>query len=330
MLLHSDGFDSHATGATTLADGDSKWGAQSNVEVDATGGRFGGKALFLAGGDAGYLEFVATGAMNIAFAGWFKAAARTADVPLVADDGGALVVLAVDGSVEAYDGGGNLRVTSAAGLVADDTWAWIEVSYRSDGVYMNINGASVGTPYVGAYTAPNEDDLRLLDSPGTNVGDVFVDDFLVWDSAGSYFNTYGLAPRRIQSVNPNANGTTVQWTPNGATNWQSVSAADWSGGAGVYATVNGLKDRYGFGDLPVNPGSIDAVVLKTRVENTGGDPATITHISASGVTETSAAPQTAPIGAPETLSSVFYRDPAGAPWTPSTVNAAEFGQVLGV
>lgn len=330
MLIHSDGFDSHETGAATLADGDARWGAQSGVEIDATGGRFGGKSLHLDSATAGYLTFDGDTADNPAIAAYFKVGTISNDLPLVWADSQNLVLLKVDRSIEVRDGGGVLRTTAPAGSLPVDTYAWIEVSYRAGGVYINVNGASVGTPHVGAYTAVDLAAARLINSAGTGIGAVDVDDFIVWDDSGSYFNSFGLAPRRIQLMRPNANGTPVDWTPNGPTNYQSVDATDWDGGAGVTASANGTKDRYAFTDLTATPGSVDAVVVKTRVQNTGGSPATLTHVSGNGLAEASGSAQAVPELAPGTLRTAFYRDPSGAAWTPSTVNANEFGQTLGV
>ena len=331
MLIHSDGFDSHETGAATLADGDSKWGAQSGVSINATGGRFAGKSLRLASSTSGYLSFDASSAAgNVAFAGYFKVGTISNDLPLLWSDSQDLILLKVDRSIEVRDGSGTLRTSAPAASLPVDTYAWVEVSYRSGGININVGGAAVGTPYVGAYTAIDLADLRLLNSVGTGIGQVDVDDFLVWDDSGSYFNAFNLAPRRIQLLRPNAPGTDSDWTPGGPTNWESVDSADWGGGAGVTATVNGTKDRYGFSNLTVNPGSIDAVVVKTKVQNIGGTPATLSHVSGVGATEVSSTPQSIPDVAPGVLSAAFYRDPSGVTWTPSTVNANEFGQTLGV
>lgn len=331
MLIHSDGFDSHATGAATLADGDALWGAQVGVSINATGGRFGGKSLRLVATTAGYLTFNASAGTNVAFAGWFKVGTISNDLPLIWSNSQNLVLLKVDRSVQVRDGGGTQRTVAPAGSVPVDTFVWLEVSYRPGGININVNGFPVGTAYVGAYTAISLAAPRLLNSAGTGIGQVDVDDFIVWDDSGSFFNVYDLAPRRIQLMRPNADGTPVDWVPNGTTNWESVDAADWAGGAGVVATVNGTKDRYGFTSLAANPGSIDAVVVKTRVQNVGGDPATLAHVSATpGGTEVASTPQAVAEVAPSTIKSAFYRDPVGSAWTPSTVNAAEFGQTLGV
>lgn len=329
MLLHSDGFDSHANGGT-LADGGAAWGAQVGVAITASVGKFGGKALRLAATTVGSAAFAVASAVNPAFAFWVKAATRSNPVPLLADSAGALLTLNVDGSLVVADGAGTTRITLPAGSVPDATWVWVEVSYRSGGVNSSINGVPIGSPYVGAYTVPDVAALKLLNSTGTGIGQIDVDDFIVWDDQGSFFNTYGLSPRRIQLLRPNGPGTSSAWVPAGPTNWESVDAPDWAGGAGVTATVAGQKDRYAFTDLASVPGAIDAVVLKTRQQNVGSDPATLTHVSGNGVTEVSGAAQTISTVAPGVLETAFYRDPSGAAWTPSTVNGNEFGEQLGI
>lgn len=324
MLLHSDGFDSHAA-AGTLSAGDPGWGAQTGVVVTAAAGRFSGNALRLPANTSGGAALVVAPTGRLAVAGWFKATTLASAV-LLRDTAGPLLSLAADGSLVVRDGAGTIRITSAAALVSAASFAWVEVSYRTGQINLTVAGVPAGV-YTGAYTDPDEASLQVLASGGTNP-ELFLDDLIVWDDAGSFFNTFAVAPRRIQLLRPTADGTPVQWTPNGATNWQSADAADWAGGAGNVATANGQKDRYGFSDLAAAPGSIDAVTVKTRVENTGTDPATLAHVVGQGVAETASTPQSI-AGTPGVLRSNFYRDTAAAVWTASTVNAAEFGQQLG-
>lgn len=326
MLQLIDGFDSHAAGGT-LSAGNPSFGAQTAVAIVAAVGRFGGKALRLAANTSGSiaLNFTPSGG-QAAFAGWFKVATLAAADFMYA--GSALLSVDATGALIVRDGSGTARITTAAGVLAADTYAWIEVSYRTAGVYLNVNGAPTGTAYVGAYTAPTWASLVALRSTGTNPV-ITCDDLIAWDASGSYFNAFGVAPRRIQLKNPNADGTPVQWTPNGPTNWQSVTAADWTGGAGVDATAVGQKDRYAFTALTAAPGAIDAVVVRTRAVNTGSDPATITHVMGDGVAEVAGTAQALP-GVAGPQASIFYRDVNGIAFTPATADSAEFGQTLGI
>lgn len=328
MLLHSDGFDSHATGTPTLKDGDDLWGAQANVSIAASAGRFGGKSLQAAAAAASSLAFAVSGT-NVAFAGWFKVGAATADNVLLADDNGPLLTRETDGTLVVQDGSGATRVTSAASTLPDDTYAWIEVSYRAGGVYLTVNGIPDPGGYTGAYTVPNYAALQLL-AGGAGQGQVDVDDFLVWDDQGSYFTAYDLAPRRIQLLRPSADGDRTEWVPAGSSNWESVDAADWAGGAGVEATTNGQTDLYQFTDLAAQPGAVDAVVVKASVENTGSDPGTVSLLANDGTNQSTGAAASLSASQKKTIRSPFYRAPDGAAWAASTVNAAQFGQSLGL
>jgi len=332
-LIMLDGFDTHGA-AATLANGDPHWGAQTGVAVTAAGGKFGGNSLRLAAaatGSAALNPGTVTG--NVSLAGWFKVATSTNPVPLWADSTGALVTRNADGSVVIKDGAGVTRFTSAANVVLDGVWTWLEVHYHGSataGIRVYSQGAPLLSPYVGAFTAPSWATLKLLNSTGTGIGQIDVDDVVIWDSSGSFFNADGIQPRRIQTLRPNAAGTLSQWAPNGPTNWESVDDTDWSGGAGVVGTVNGQTDRYGFTDLTATPGSVDAVVAKARVQNVGADAATLAFVTGQGATQRALTPVAIATLAPTVLQGVFYQDASNVNWTPTTVNAAEFGETLGV
>lgn len=332
-LLMIDGFDTHAA-AATLANGDSHWGAQTGVAVTTAGGKFGGNSLRLAAAAVGsVLVNPAIVATNVSLAGWFKIATSTNPVPLWADTTGPLVSRLADGSVQVKDGAGVTRFTSAAGVVADGVWTWLEVFYKTSataGINVYSQGAALLSPYVGSFTNPSYATLKLLNSAGTGIGQIDVDDVVIWDSSGSFFNSPGVQPRRIQTLRPNAPGTLSQWAPNGATNWESVDSASWAGGVGVVGTVNGQTDRYAFSDLAATPGSVDAVVAKARVQNVGADAATLAFVAGDGATQRALTPVAVATVSPTVLQGVFYQDAANVNWTPTTVNSAQFGQTLGV
>lgn len=318
MLLHLDGFDSHATGTPSLAAGSPKWGAQSNASIVAAAGKFGGKALRLAAA-GGSAALVLTLAGTIAAAFYAKLASLTTVLLSNAAGSQTLLDVQADGSVRVYDGGGTLRGTSATGLVAAGTFFWFEVAYQSGAITVLVNGQPV-ISYVGAYTLPAG--LALKNS----AVQVDYDDLVVWDDQGSYMNTFGLSPRRIHLLQPDGNGASTQWTPNVGPNYADVTAPDWGGGDGVVAEAAGLKDLYSLSDLAATPANINAVVVRTLVENTGDNPANLLHsIRTADGQEQNANAQAVPTGAPAVLESVFYRDPNAAAWTPTTVNGLQAG-----
>lgn len=324
MLLHSDGFDSHGAGAVTLEDGDPGWTSSANVSIEAAAGKFGGNALRAASGDAAAaaFPFSATGALGA----YFKVVSAV-DVVLVYDvtNGVALVTRLADGTVVVRDGGGNVRITSAPGALALNTFAWVEVNYRPDGVWLAIDALPINL-YSGAYTAPGASARLFSGSPASAR---YVDDLVVWDDQGSFFTTYALGPRRIQLLRPTSDGAVVEWEPApGDANWEAVDSATWAGGSGVTSTVGGQKDLYRFEPLAVNPGSINAVVMKTKVQNTGETAAALQHVvRGTDSLEAGAPAQTVPTVAPGVLRSTFYRDQNNLSWTASAVNAVQAGQV---
>lgn len=327
MLQLLDGFDTHLTGAATLSDGDPQWLAQSGVTIDANDGKFGGKSLQRAAAVAGYARFNNTGTER-GFGAYVKfgtfGGAAEADVLRMAPAGQRLVTVNQAGDVKVYDGGGNLRITASAAYSAA-AYPWIEVHYLSGSIVLLINGASGGT-FTGAYTSIGTA-FEWLGAAPANTPVTDLDDVVSWDEQGSFVNGFPLGPRRIYALNPTADGATVQWTPASGANHAAVTDTDWSGGVGVTAETAGLKDLYALADLPNSPATINAVVVKTKVQNTGDNPAQLAHtIRGSDGTEASSSLQTVPTSAPAVLKSVFYRDPANAPWTATTVNGLQAGQ----
>lgn len=337
-LSLTDGFDSYAPGLASATGGiladTSAWIDSTAATIQATTGRFGGNSLRFPAATVSNVRFKADGNFP-AFAFWFKASAAMGRDTAILNFGvtsgtpGSLT-LSSSGVVTIRDGAGNLRITTPPGsITTTGDWQWLELSFRNGSIVMSVNAIPVGT-YTGAYTAPVLNNITLCSViVASGAPDMWVDDLVVWNGDGSFFNTYGIAPRRIQLAQTDANGTPVQWTPASGTNWAAVKSADWVGGVGVTAATSGLKDRYSFTDLAATPGAIDAVVVKTQVVNTGGDPATLAHVASTGAAEVSSTPQTVPL-TKGVLRSAFYRDANGVAWTAATVNAAEFGQTLGI
>lgn len=322
-LLHSDGFDSHGSGSVTLADGDSSWGAQTGVTVASGEGRYGGKALKLPADTAGSLAVVVSpGGTSLAVAAHLKAATSSNTQELLSDTAGPLLERTFSGALRVRDGAGVERISVAAAL-PDDTWRWVEVVYGVNLIELWVDGEQLST-YAGSYTTPSWATLAVFGGGGAGDGAVWVDDLLVWDDSGSYFNTFGLLPRRIQLLETDAAGSYTDWTPLGSDpNWESVKSNDWTGGDGVQATEENERDSYVFTGLSAAPGLIDAVVLKARVESTGGDPAGVQFLGVLGVDSTSA---TIPVPvSPAVVKAALYTDSNAVGWTSNTVQEAEFG-----
>lgn len=329
MLQHSDGFDSHLTGAATLSDGDPGWTAQAGVTIAATAGKFGLKSLQRAAAVAGYARFSNPGtqrgfAAYVRFGTWGGAA--TADVLRMAPAGTPLVTISNTGVITVRDGGNTARITTAAGVYVPANYPWIEVDYLTGSIQLSVGGLTVGS-FTGAYTAIGND-FEWLGAAPANTPVTDLDDAIAWNDSGTFFNTFPVTPRRIYLQRPTADGAAVQWTPTSGTNWEAVDDTDWTGGVGVFAEASGLKDLYELSDLSALPSAISAVVVKTKVQNTGDAPASLAHVlrDASGL-EVNSAYQVVPTVAPAVLRSTFYRDPGGVAFTASGVNAMQAGQL---
>lgn len=324
-LLLSDGFDSHGTGAADLSTGDPAWGTSSGVTIAGGAGKFGGQALRQAADTPGSCPILVTPTGSVGIAAYYRVDTSSGTVELLVDGNTPLLERAPSGELRVRDGGGTVRV-SAPDALPDGDMLWVEVDYTDTGIDLWVGG-DLADSYTGSYTAPDWPSLALLDGD-TGHGQVDVDDFLVWDSSGSYFNTFGLLPRRIQLLETAGPGAHSEWTPLGIDpNWESVKSSDWTGGDGVEAVTDGLRDTYTMSPLGAAPGLIDAVVLKVRAESTGSTPAALQPINALGTSEQVGAEQPVP-NTPGVLVTPLYTDANGVSWTPGTVSGTQLGVTL--
>lgn len=336
MILLSDGFDSYFPGS--LETGDSLDSGNPGftdygefLTIGTASGRFGGQSLQRASGDGGHLPFSwGTGQRALAF--WFKFSGGSAASPILSQPAGALLLANNGTTLIVKDGAGTTRITAAAALTSA-TYAWIELSYQTNYIELRVGNVVVGS-YTGSYTDPGAD-VALGFETGSGTDSAWdIDDLIVWDNT-STFNTFGLAPRRIQLLNPDAAGDSAAWTPNGPTNWESQVGTGWLTGsgnaAGVQSVSSGQKDLYSLSNLTLNPASIDAVTFRTAAYNSGGTAATLAFsLKNSGGTEATSDYQPVDETDLKPLEAVYYLGPSGAAWTAAEVNGLQAGITSGV
>jgi hypothetical protein len=221
---------------------------------------------------------------------------------------------------------GTVLGTSAAGVIATSTWAYIEVEivrHASAGVFnIYVNGTSVL-----ALTAQNTgsadiDTLYLCHNGGSNNGlDYDLDDMYVTDTSTR------IGESRVDTLRPSADTAQKDWTPNsGANNYSRVGDTTYDGDTSyIGASTVGNKDLYDCTDLPVTPASVYAVQVSMAARKDDAATRQVrTNLKSGSATQNGT---TQGMSATyQIFSDIYETDPnTSAAWTASAVNAAQVG-----
>lgn len=194
----------------------------------------------------------------------------------------------------------------------------IEVRLNGDTV-INASGLNFGAATTSAKP-------RRIGFAGNQGQAQWIDDVIIFDTgAADTFDTF-VGPIHIHALSPNGNGDRSELTGSDADstdNYQLVDEVPFSDADYVEGT-SGEADLYAFADVPTDISVLGvAHYFRSRDEGGGG-------VSARGLCK----PTTTEFqGGDKTLTTSYYgymqpwdHDPqAAAAWTPSTLNAAQFG-----
>lgn len=262
------------------------------------------------------------------------------DSLLVATD--IATLLAEDGSSEQLvlrqDAGGTLYLdrgatnidSNAYGLVAD-TWYYIEMDITwGDGtagaydIYVNgqniMSGTSVDTRNV------TGDNCSGVEFQGNSSGAGIFDDVVAIDGTGTD-QTTRIGPCFIETVIPNGDGNTVNFTPSAGSNWQNVDDGDSPDDDTTYNSSSTAthKDLYAMAALTGNIGTVYAVQPRSYVRGVDAGTRGLKNVARSNVTEVDGTEKFVDQSYIY-IDHIYENDPnGGGAWTESSVNAAEFG-----
>lgn len=228
---------------------------------------------------------------------------------------------------------GTLIASSAAGVL-DGNWRYVEIAATihptSGSVTVRVDGTTVltfsgNTKNTG--TSNNIDAVkfrtgRYLSNPNCIIS---VDDLYICDGLGTVNNAF-LGDVRIQSMLPNAAGSSTQLTPTGsANNYANAGEAPYNDATYNASATVGQRDTYALADLVAGTGGIKAVqsVAHMQKSDSGTANAKIALKSGASVyydtTVTLATTSTV-------YTQVRETDPAtSAAWTVAAANALEAG-----
>lgn len=217
----------------------------------------------------------------------------------------------------------NQAVYIEAKVFVDNSTGTIRV--KVDGVdYINATGLDTKANAVSAVI----NQIRL----GSHRGGAFYanyDDFVIWDTTGSFCNDF-LGDVRVDGKTPNANGATNNFTRGGSdsgANWSQVdemppnSDTDY-----VFSGTVTDKELYNFASWPAS--AVHAVAVNLFMKKTDASARSVRALAAEGGTEGDNGTDI-PLSTSYTYhQAIFHTNPDSSPpaaWTPTQLNNAEFG-----
>ncbi|HSX06789.1 MAG TPA: hypothetical protein VLG92_03650 [Candidatus Saccharimonadia bacterium] len=237
-----------------------------------------------------------------------------------------------------YVPNGTLLATTANGVI-DTNWHYVElgatISATVGTAIVKIDNTQVinfsGNTKNGG-TSTNIDavcfESNLYNFGGGGwlwLGSPVVDDLYICNALGTANNTF-LGDSRIETLMPNAAGSSTQLTPTGSgTNYLNVndipdSTATYNGSSTI-----GQRDTYGLGDLVAGTGNVIGTQQVTVAFKGGAGVASLKPAQKSGATVSYGA--TRSLGTSSTVyTDVFETNPATlSAWTASDMNSLEAG-----
>ncbi len=337
-LLFLDGFESYNNQTDTGLQWVNVSGAPGSISAATS--RTGSRSLNPGSGAMETRVLPVSGATGVGGFAYNTTALTTARELIAFTEGTTIhltLYLTTAGALAVYRGrfsGGTLLGTSAAGVIASNTWHYIEFKALIDnatGTYevkvdetSVLSGTGADTQNAGTSTW---DRLTLLGTAGVNQ---FFDDLYVCDGSGAANNDF-LGNCQVEVLRPQtdavAAGTNAGFTPSTGTDHGALvdettpnSDTDYNSGTAV-----GQKDTYNYPSVSLS-GTIKGVKVAPFVKKTDAGPRTICTVVRSSGTDYDHATAISPATSYQFESQIWETDPAtAAAWNSAGINAAEFG-----
>ena len=340
-LLWIDGFDSYGTSVGSAPSPTGivarKYGVVVNESYFAIrAGRLSGYSMQLAGWTTSFQTPVLTTNALMVVGLAMKFAAIQDGVLLSFMDGttqGVNLQLTSAGELAVYRGGSLLGTTSGLGLTTG-AWYYITLKVLCGGGTSGAYVVYVGTTSVLSSSAANtqagshayHDRFRIEN--GYNI-EATIDDLYCLDSGGSINNDV-LGNMRVGTLRPDGAGGNTDWTPDSGSNYNRVNEAVCGDDSNyVEDSVSGHTDTYTYGNI-AGITDIAGLMVSTDCRETDANSFSLVTVCNPGVTESDDTAQ--PIGSTSyvTKRRILENNPdTSAPWTPTALNAAQFGVKVG-
>jgi hypothetical protein len=331
-IIFTEGFDAYGSSNGSALDGYArKWPSASIGTFDIAAGRFGGKAVHFSSSFTRWIQTpaFAIGTITLGASIKFTAFPGMGDGTQVflalfdsSANQGISVALTPAGELAVYLGGSQLAVTTGLAL-AVNTWHTVElgVVVGNSGSYdLHVNGSSVLS--ASADTQPGSSSLVDVVRIGKNANSSMLpmfDDFYVRDDS-----TF-MGPTKIVTIFPDGDAA-VDCTPStGSDNHALVDDNPANSDTDYVTGSAGDGDLYDYQGL-TDVSQVYAVAVNTVCRQTDASPLDVKLVAKSGSTTDASAAQTVGSTSYVQKAAIWENNPdTAAPWTPSEINAAQFG-----
>jgi len=343
-LLFVDSCDLYATREQIARRWEPNGTSISFLNVSATAGRWGGRAIQLASSGTGRIirPIPPRQTVILAFAARFTRSDNPVNQAFIVfyDPTWTQIVIAIDfveGRYRCYRGWFDVEITQSAvdfAAVAKEQYNWFELKVTIDdtngAVELRRNGAVLLTFSGNTKGAPTGDitrvQLRSMNQSSNNRVDVWLDDIVIADNLGGQNDNF-LGDLRISTLVPTADTAEKDWSPSsGSDNFSRVAEippdddTSW-----VASATPGDRDLYAMAPLGMTPLAIKGLQQMALARKDDAGNRALSLVLKSG-TEVAVAPATI-LGSSYAFTEAMHeQDPAtGEPWTPAAVDAVQAG-----
>ena len=224
---------------------------------------------------------------------------------------------------------GGTTIATGTTVLLTGVWYYIETKLvvgTSGTVEVHLNGVAEITSTTGNFGTTNVDTINVKgNGSGTGATASLFDDLYCVDTSGSSPRNTFLGDVRVETIYPTADGAHTAWTPNsGTTHFSRVDEAQADGDTTyVSDSTPGDLDTYVMGDIDT-AATVFGVQTNLYARKDDANTRQIAPVVRQSGSDN--------VGATVTLSStyvdytqIYNQDPTAADWTPTTVNADEFG-----
>lgn len=335
-LVFIDGFDHY----TTLTQ---KWQETSgSPSITSAAGRFGGSGLRQTAQTAwirrnlgaAYTELISGFAFSttnyftrISIAAWYSSGAS--QVHLVLESTGQLTVRQTSST--------GTSLGNSGGYLVPQTGAWQYIEFRvkfgnpTGEAEVRVNGTTV-ISVTGVNTIPSGSTTanQFLIGTGNDTGTCNWDDLYIIDTTGSSPTNTFLGDMRIDTLFPSGAGNYGDFTRGGTdsgANWSQVDEAAPNDTTDyVYSSTVGNRDSYAFSDLANTSSVVYGAALNMRYQKADAGARTVRGFARHGGVNGAGTTFTPGAGSWEYRQDFININPStSAAWTPTEINAAEFG-----
>lgn len=219
--------------------------------------------------------------------------------------------------------------SSASKILVDSQWTYIEVRVKVNGASgqgeLYVDGVSEVVSTTGNFGSTNIGAVAFyrIANVGTSAAFNWDDAYLVETSTSP--NITFLADPRVETLFPNGNGTTQQWTASAGSAYQAIDET--TPDTTDYITTDTVSNSSTFTmtDLSSSTATVHAVQTNLYAAKTAGGARTLKPVIRQGSTNYDGTATSGLSTSYSTYTQIWNQDPTNNAWTAANVNANEFG-----